>query len=78
MGVNDTSQIKNESFHNVQEIVEAIVKPICNIASKSTLDNVCAKQIESANLICIFGSPIGDIVNKWWELIGNQLLRVSN
>jgi hypothetical protein len=75
MGVNDISQIKNESFHNAQEILEAIVKPMCNVASKAGVDNICKTQINSADLICIFGSSIGDTDKTWWELIGKQLKR---
>ena len=75
LGVNDVSQIKNESFHNVQEIIEAMVKPSCNLASGDTIDKACTRQIESADLICIFGCSIGDTDNTWWELIGNQLRR---
>jgi hypothetical protein len=75
MGVNDTSQIKNENFLNEDEIIEAIVKPICNSASKSTIDKKCIGLIGSADLICIFGCSIGDTDNMWWKLIGDQLKR---
>lgn len=73
MGVNDISQIKNESFHGVPEIIEAIVKPNCNQASKANIDKFCASQIDSADLICIFGCSLGITDNTWWELIGNRL-----
>ena len=73
MGVDDISQIKNESFHDVQEITEAMVKPNCNLASRATIDNICANQIDSADLICIFGCSLGDTDNSWWKLIGRQL-----
>jgi hypothetical protein len=73
MGVNEVSQIKNKSFRKDEEIVEAFVKPICNAASKANVEKRCAKYIDSADLICIFGSSIGDTDNIWWDLIGNQL-----
>ncbi|SHI87077.1 AbiH family protein [Flavobacterium terrae] len=73
MGVNDISQIKNQSFHNNQDILDALVKPNCNKANKHTIDNLCDLQISQANLICIFGSSIGDTDNYWWQAIGEQL-----
>ena len=75
MGVNDVSQIRNKSFHKNRDIIEALVKPMCNQAQKHTIDGLCKQQINSANLICIFGSSIGETDNMWWELIGNQLKR---
>lgn len=73
MGVNDISQIKNSNFHKNQEILEALIKTNCNKVNKHTIDDLCTQQIQSANLICIFGSSIGDTDNNWWELIGKQL-----
>lgn len=73
MGVNDISQIKNTSFHEKQEILEAIIKTKCNKAYKHKIDDLCINQISSAKLICIFGSSIGATDNNWWELIGEQL-----
>lgn len=73
MGVNDVSQIKNQSFHNNQDILDALVKPNCNKVNKTTIDNLCYSQITKANVICIFGSSIGDTDNYWWQAIGEQL-----
>lgn len=73
MGVNDTSQISNENFHENRNILEAFVKSNCNKAQKHTIDDVCKTKINSAHLICIFGSSIGDTDNCWWELIGERL-----
>jgi len=73
MGVNDVSQITNNDFHENQDVLETLVKSMCNQAQKHTIDNWCKSQIANANLICIFGSSIGDTDNLWWELIGEQL-----
>ena len=75
LGVNDITQIKNETFHNQPEIIEALVKPNSNYASKSTVETKCSNYIKNADLICIFGSSLGDTDKIWWELIGNQLKR---
>lgn len=73
IGVNDESQIKNDSFHNNLDILESIVKSECNRANRNNIDRQFTNKINSANLICIFGSSIGDTDNKWWELIGERL-----
>lgn len=75
MGVNDVSQIKNNSFKQNIDVLEAIVKSTCNQAYRHTIDNHCKQLVSKANLICIFGSSIGDTDIIWWELIGEQLKR---
>lgn len=75
LGVNDISQIDNSDFHSNQEVLNALVKMQCNKAQKHTIDDKCISQINSANLICVFGSSIGDTDKYLWELIGKQLKR---
>lgn len=75
MGVNDVSQVSNVDFHSNEDVIETLVKSECNQAQKHTIDNWCKNQIIDANLICIFGSSIGDTDNLWWQLIGEQLKR---
>lgn len=73
LGVNDISQVANEVFHNDLNALEQIVKINANKANKHNVDNVFEQRIKSANLICIFGSSIGDTDNYWWEQIGNRI-----
>lgn len=73
IGVNDKSQIANESFHDNRDVLESIVKTDCNRANRNNIDRQFTNRINGANLICIFGSSIGDTDNKWWELIGERL-----
>jgi hypothetical protein len=73
IGVNDKSQISNEKFHHNRDILESIVKSECNRANRNNIDSQFTNKINSANLICVFGSSIGDTDNKWWELIGERL-----
>ncbi len=72
-GVNDISQIKNEIFKENRDVLESIVKAECNKANRNNIDRQFTSKISTANLICIFGSSIGDTDNKWWELIGERL-----
>ena len=74
LGVNDVSQLKNKKFHNNIDVLEAIVKEKCNKAYRHTIDIQFDTKIKQANLICIFGSSIGDTDNMWWELIGQKLI----
>lgn len=73
MGVNDTTQVSNSLFHKNQNFLEAFVKEHCNQANKYQVDTLCSAKISKANLICIFGSSLGDTDNMWWELIGDKI-----
>lgn len=73
MGVNDISQIENKLFHNDPEILNAFVKSQCNKAMQHLIDNKCEQRIQSANLICIYGSSLGITDKLWWETIGTRL-----
>lgn len=73
LGVNDISQLKNKAFHENIDVLEAIVKPQCNIAYGHTLDSHFKAKISQADFISIFGASLGDTDNMWWELIGKRL-----
>ncbi len=73
LGVNDISQISNNNFHTNEEVIETLVKSECNKAQKHMVDDWCKNQIANANLICIFGSSLGDTDNIWWEYIGERI-----
>ncbi|WP_040254742.1 AbiH family protein [Psychroserpens mesophilus] len=72
-GLNDISQVENEEFHNNQDIFELIIKSAANQASRTTIDQRVITRIKQANLICLFGSSIGETDKCWWELIGECL-----
>lgn len=73
IGVNDIKQIKNKDFHQIDDILDSIVKTNCNKAHNHRIDYKFEQQIETANLICIYGSSIGDTDNCWWQFIGKRL-----
>lgn len=75
LGVNDISQIDKKDFHENEEILEALIKTKCNRTQRHNIDKKCERLIAEADLICLFGSSIGDTDNYWWELIGDQLRR---
>ena len=73
MGVNDISQIANTDFHEMDDILDSLVKTNCNKAHDHKIDALFAEEIQSSNLICIYGSSIGDTDKCWWQLIGKRL-----
>lgn len=73
IGVNDISQIKNKRFHKNPDILEIIIKNLSNQVQKHLIDVSFKEKINSANLICVFGSSIGETDKMWWELIGERL-----
>ncbi len=73
IGVNDISQISNKAFHNQQDVLDSLVKSECNKAKEDLIDEKCKEQILSSNLVCIFGSSLGDTDKLWWELIDEKL-----
>lgn len=78
IGVNDLSQLKNNEFKDNRDIIEAIIKSNCNQIQKHNVDKVFKNHILSANLICLFGSSIGDTDKIWWEMVGEQLTKDCN
>lgn len=73
LGVNDHSQIGNEEFREDVDVLESLLKPICNRVYKHTEDSQTLSIIGESNLICIFGSSLGVTDNHWWQAIGDRL-----
>lgn len=74
MGVNDPSQLRNESFRENPDICDVIVKPQTQEAIRSNDVLICKKLIQKADIIVIFGMSLGETDKLWWNLIGNTIL----
>lgn len=74
LGVNDPSQIANESFRKSRNIIEDFVKPSFNDACLNKNNALFEKWINEADLIVLYGTSLGVTDRRWWELIGRQLL----
>jgi hypothetical protein len=74
LGVNDVSQLKNSNFHKDKKVLNAFIKEYNNKRQGHTVDEILETRISQANLICIFGSSIGETDKIWWEKIGQHLL----
>lgn len=72
-GVNDASQIKNIEFHSNNTICRELIKPNFNKSLGHGTDTVFKELINSASIICIFGSSLGETDTIWWELIAECL-----
>lgn len=73
LGVNDTSQLRNESFHSVSETTDRYVKSDCIATYGIDVGSKCMERVNSADLICIYGMSYGDTDKKWWEAVGRRL-----
>lgn len=73
LGVNDKSQIINESLHDLEDAMEVCIKPNHSQTLGNQVDARCASLIHQANIICIFGSSIGETDRLWWDRIGQRL-----
>ncbi len=73
IGVNDKSQITNEHFKEQDEIKYDLIKSISNEISKEMVMDDCITEIKKAQLICIFGSSLGNTDLMWWEILGEKL-----
>ena len=73
LGVNDVSQIANESFRQNYEVKAAIVKPFANSAFQAGIDKACEEAITHADIIILFGTSIGKTDQYWWNFIDSSM-----
>jgi|TARA_B110000238_G_C16119937_1_gene436650 hypothetical protein len=73
IGVNDKSQIANEYLKEQNEVTYNLIKSVNNDISKELVMEDCITKIKTAQIICIFGSSLGDTDLLWWELIIEKL-----
>lgn len=75
IGVNDDLQVSNKEFIKDIDFNESFIKTEYNKASSHLVDDECVRLINSANIICVFGSSLGLTDRFWWELICEKLLK---
>ena len=73
IGVNDYTQVENINFNEDLNFIESFIKSEYNKSAKHMIDVKCTDLISKANIICIYGSSIGESDNLWWQLIGEKL-----
>ena len=74
IGLNDSSQIKNEIFKENSEILDTLIKTkLLDLAGQ--LKFLKFKEIISqSDLICVYGLSIGATDSNYWEIIKKRLL----
>jgi hypothetical protein len=79
IGVDNAWQIDNEILRNDDEINEILIKQeylkFVNAIKGEKLNNIEKARgiIHNSDIICIFGSSIGETDAYWWEIIGDWL-----
>lgn len=73
IGVDHSSQIKNEAFRNNDDIKDIMIKIESNESMKETRHIQCERLIANANVIILFGVSLGETDARWWKLIGQNL-----
>jgi len=73
LGVDNIEQLSNISFTNDVDQVNQLIKPQCNRVMRHGVDLDSERVLKSSQLICIFGSSIGDTDKKWWGLVADKL-----
>ena len=73
LGVNDPSQIKNQTWQSNNRLLRRYVKPKHNDTYKLDHERLSSELISNSNVICLFGVSIGLTDKLWWEKIANRL-----
>lgn len=75
MGVSADTQIANIAFRKSRDIIEEFVKPSFNDACLNNNNSICEEWIKQADVIVLYGTSLGVTDNKWWQLIGELLVK---
>lgn len=78
VGVNDESQIDNESFRSSAFLRNSFIKPEINDGCMNTRNADFSRRIEAANVIVLFGVSVGVTDNVWWHAIGERMSGTSS
>lgn len=72
VGVNDVSQIANESFRDNAELCEEFVKPEINRGCENMKNETFTHFIQNAHVIVLFGVSVGRTDSMWWQVMGKR------
>lgn len=74
VGLNDESQIANQTLCNNEAFKENFIKPACNKMLSSGIETQCSNVINNSDLFVIFGSSLGATDKLWWQKIANRMV----
>lgn len=69
VGLNDESQIVNKDLASNEDVMDYLIKPRINQNLGHNLDERAQKLIRSSDLICIYGTSLGETDNMWWKCL---------
>lgn len=78
VGLNDESQIANQTLCNNEAFKENFIKPACNKMLSSGIENQCSDIINNSDLFVVFGSSLGATDKLWWQKIANQMVNSNS
>lgn len=78
VGLNDESQIANQTLCNDEAFKENFIKPACNKMLSSGIDTQCSNVINNSDLFVIFGSSLGATDKLWWQKIANRMVNSNS
>lgn len=73
LGVNDDTQITNQNFRKIGALLNHFIKPRMNIDAGTLRDDRSKSEINSADLICVYGMSLGETDKVWWQIINKRL-----
>lgn len=74
VGLNDESQIANQTLLGNETFKENFIKPECNKMLSSGIETQCSNVINNSDLFVIFGSSLGATDKLWWQKIANRMV----
>ena len=74
VGLNDDSQIVNQTLLGDETFKEYFIKPVCNKMLSSGIETQCSNVINNSDLFVIFGSSLGATDKLWWQKIANRMV----
>lgn len=78
LGVNNVEQVSNRKFRDDEQILTYLIKPQTNTRLETLVDEECKSLIDKADLICIYGTSLGDTDETWWLKVGMRMGSLKN
>lgn len=74
VGLNDESQIANQTLLGDEKFKEYFIKPACNKMLSFRTEDQCSDVINNSDLFVVFGSSLGATDKLWWQKIANRMV----
>lgn len=78
VGLNDESQIANQTLLGDETFKENFIKPECNKMLSSGIETQCSNVINNSDLFVVFGSSLGATDKQWWQKIADRLVHSNS